>query len=47
LTQRLGETSTHLDEITKQAVEIDAKLAELRVVFREAIREVSYVAPGT
>ncbi len=45
LTQRLGETAARLDEITKQAVEIDAKLAELRVRFREAIRDLKVTEP--
>ena len=45
LTQRLGETASRLDDITKQAVEIDAKLAELRVRFKEAIRELRVTDP--
>jgi hypothetical protein len=45
LTQRLGETAARLDEITKQAVEIDSKLAELRVRFREAIRDIKVTEP--
>jgi len=45
LTQRLGETAARLDEITKQAVEIDAKLAELRVRFKEAIRDIKVTDP--
>ncbi len=45
LTQRLGETATRLDEITKQAVELDAKLAELRVRFKEAIRDLKVSEP--
>jgi hypothetical protein len=45
LTARLSETSTRLDEITKQMVEIDAKVAELRVRFKEAIREITIVVP--
>ncbi len=40
LTARLGEMSTRLDEITKQLVETDSKLAELGVRFKEAIREI-------
>ncbi|HEX7665399.1 MAG TPA: hypothetical protein VF407_12830, partial [Polyangiaceae bacterium] len=47
LTQRLAATATRLDEIQKQAVELDAKLAELRVQFREAIRDIKYNAPKT
>ena len=45
LTARLAETATRLDEITKQMVEIDAKVAELRVRFKEAIREITIVVP--
>jgi hypothetical protein len=40
LTARLGTVSTRHDELTKQIVEIDAKLSELRVQFKEAIREI-------
>ncbi len=46
LTARLGEIATKLDDATKQIVELDAKLAELRVVFKEAIREIVFTAPG-
>ncbi len=45
LTQRLSQTASRLDEIQKKAVELDAKLAELRVAFREAIRDIKYNAP--
>jgi hypothetical protein len=45
LTKRLGEMATRLDEITKQEVEIDAKLAELRVRFKEGIREIKITEP--
>ena len=43
LTKRLGEMALRLDEITKQLVETDAKLAELRVTFKEAIRDIKVV----
>jgi hypothetical protein len=43
LTGRLGEMATRLDEITKQAVETDSKLAELRVSFKELLREITVV----
>jgi hypothetical protein len=46
LTQRLGEMATKIDDMTRQIVELDAKLAELRVVFKEAIREIAFVAPA-
>jgi len=45
LTARLGELAARNDEITKQMVELDAKLGELRVRFREALRELKLVAP--
>jgi hypothetical protein len=47
LTQRLTETSLKIDVLTKQKVELESKLAELYVRFREALREVRYVAPAT
>jgi hypothetical protein len=47
LTQRLTETSTKIDVLTKQKVELDSKLAELEVRFKEALRDVKYVAPVT
>jgi DNA-binding XRE family transcriptional regulator len=46
LTARLGEMATRLDEITKQEVEIDSKLAELRIQFKEAIRDIKLNAPS-
>ncbi len=45
LTQRLAESANRLEELTKQTVEIDSKLAELRVQFKEGIREIKYLAP--
>ncbi|MFO0676966.1 MAG: DUF4139 domain-containing protein [Polyangiaceae bacterium] len=45
LTARLAELASRNDEVTKQIVELDAKLAELRVRFRDAIRDVR-VAPA-
>jgi hypothetical protein len=47
LTQRLAATSTKIDVITKQKVELDSKLAELGVRFNEALRDVKYVSPAT
>jgi hypothetical protein len=47
LTQRLAEGSLRLDEITKQLVELDAKLSELRVRFKEAIRDIKVWIPPT
>ncbi|MGH7282272.1 MAG: hypothetical protein ACRELY_12150, partial [Polyangiaceae bacterium] len=46
LTQRLTASATRLDEIQKQAVELDAKLAELRVQFRETIRDIKVQEPN-
>jgi hypothetical protein len=46
LTQRLGEMATKIDDLTRQIVELDAKLAELRVLFKETIREINFVAPA-
>jgi hypothetical protein len=45
LTQRLAQSATRLDEIQKQVVELDAKLAELRVQFREGIRDIKVLQP--
>jgi hypothetical protein len=45
LTQRLGEMATKIDDLTRQTVELDAKLAELRVLFKETVRELNFVAP--
>lgn len=46
LTKRLGEMALRLDEITKQVVEIDSKLAELRIRFKEGIRDIKIVDPN-
>jgi hypothetical protein len=45
LTARLTETSNRLDELTKRIVEIDAKLAELKIQFREALRDLKITTP--
>jgi len=45
LTQRLAETSTKIDVLTRQKVELESKLAELRVRFKESLRDVRYVSP--
>jgi hypothetical protein len=45
LTKRLGEMALRLDEITKQIVEIDSKLAELRIRFKEGIRDIKITEP--
>lgn len=46
LTARLAEWSQRLDELTRKMVEIDARLAELKVQFREALREVKLELPS-
>jgi Domain of unknown function (DUF4139) len=46
LTQRLGEMATKVDDLTRQVVEVEAKLAELRVVFKETVRDLDFVAPA-
>jgi hypothetical protein len=45
LEARLSQTATRLDEITKQIVEIDSKLAELRIQFKEIIFDLKVSAP--
>jgi hypothetical protein len=45
LTQRLAEGSLRLDVITRQIVELDAKLSELRVRFKEGVRDITVWIP--
>jgi hypothetical protein len=45
LTGRLAETATRLDDLNRKLVELDAKLSELKVQFKEAIRDIKVVAP--
>lgn len=40
ITQRLGTMSSRLDVLTKESVEIDTKLTELQIRFRDIVREV-------
>ena len=49
LTQRLAEAAARFDDLNRKIVEIDSKLAELRVLFKEAIRDVHVVvaSPST
>lgn len=47
LTQRLSDMSQRLDELTKQSVEIDTKLTELGILFRDGIRDVKVERPMT
>jgi hypothetical protein len=46
LTARLAEASARYDDENRRAVELDAKLAELRVQFTEAIRDLKWTAPA-
>jgi hypothetical protein len=47
LTTRLAEAATRLDDLNRRAVELESKLAELTVQFKEAVRDVSVnVAPA-
>jgi hypothetical protein len=45
LTARLAENSARLDEVGKRLVETDAKLAELRIQFREHLRDLKVTLP--
>jgi len=45
LTARLAEASARYDDENRRAVELDAKLAELRVQFTEGIRDLKWTAP--
>lgn len=40
LTKRLTDTGNRFDEVTKKIVEVDSKLAELRIQFKELLRDV-------
>jgi hypothetical protein len=46
LTARLADASARYDDENRRAVELDAKLAELRVQFAEAIRDLKWTAPA-
>jgi hypothetical protein len=45
LTARLAAAATRLDDLTKRIAELDSKLAEARVQFKEGIRDILVVAP--
>ena len=45
LTKRLTDTSNRFDEVTKKIVEVDSKLAELRIQFKELLRDVVVTQP--
>jgi len=45
LTTRLAEAATRLDDLNRKIVELDSKLSELGVQFKEAIRDVKFTAP--
>jgi hypothetical protein len=46
LTARLADTATRLDDLNRRIVEIDSKLAELGVRFKEAIRDIKLTVPS-
>jgi hypothetical protein len=46
LTARLADAATRLDEWNRKIVELDSKLSELGVQFKEAIRDVKFTAPA-
>lgn len=46
LTARLADASARYDDENRRAVELEAKLAELRVQFTEAIRDLKWTAPA-
>ena len=45
LTARLADAATRLDDLNRKIVELDAKLSELGVQFKESIRDVKFTAP--
>lgn len=45
LTKRLTDTGNRFDEVTKKIVEVDSKLAELRIQFKELLRDVVITQP--
>jgi hypothetical protein len=45
LTARLADAAARLDDLNRKTVEVDSKLAELGVQFKEAIRDVKVTAP--
>ncbi len=45
LTSRLAEAASRLDDFNRRMVELDAKLSELGVQFKEAIRDIKFTAP--
>jgi hypothetical protein len=47
LTQRLAAAATKLDEFNRRLVELDSKLGELGVQFKEAIRDVKVMPPAS
>jgi hypothetical protein len=45
LTARLADAATKLDDLNRKIVELEAKLSELGVQFKEAIRDISLTTP--
>jgi len=46
LTARLAEAATKLDDYNRKIVELDSKLSELTVQFKESIRDVKVILPS-
>jgi hypothetical protein len=46
LTARLADAATKLDDLNRKIVELDSKLSELGVQFKEAIRDISFALPA-
>src|SRR5580692_3074836 len=45
LTARLAEAATKLDDLNRKIVELDSKLSELGVQFKEAVRDIAFAVP--
>jgi Domain of unknown function (DUF4139) len=46
LTARLSDAATKLDDFNRKIVELDAKLSELGVQFKEAVRDIKFALPA-
>ncbi len=46
LTLRLADAAARLDDLNRKTVELDAKLSELEVQFKEAVRDIKFTAPA-
>src|SRR5450432_934367 len=47
LTARLADAATKLDDLNRKIVELESKLSELGVQFKEAIRDIKFALPAT